>query len=173
MVDTSDSSYAPLPGEEPLFSGHSPTSLRRPWKGFAVILASVVFLLSLVALIIHQGPPNVVPEKQDEHQHRPHSTTPASETTSSWEPRGKALGVSAKSNPPVSDELSYNWTNAMFSWQRTAFHFQPEENWMNGRYKLHPSFTARFLSLFFSQWLISFPEATWIEILWFVSLICH
>ncbi|XP_050385477.1 acid beta-fructofuranosidase 1, vacuolar [Argentina anserina] len=133
-MDTSDSPYAPLPGEEPLISGPPPTNYRRPWKGFAVILASVVFLLSLVGLIIHQGPqqpPDVVPEKQDEHHHRPQSTIPASETSSSWEPRGKALGVSAKSNPPVSDELSYNWTNAMFSWQRTAFHFQPEENWMN------------------------------------------
>ncbi|XP_061998242.1 LOW QUALITY PROTEIN: acid beta-fructofuranosidase 1, vacuolar-like [Rosa rugosa] len=132
-MDTSTSAYAPLPGEDPLFSGHPPASLRRSWKGFAVIFASVLFLLSLVGLIIHQGPqqpPNVMPDKQDEHHH-PQSTTPTSETTSSWEPRGKALGVSAKSNPPVSDELSYNWTNAMFSWQRTAFHFQPERNWMN------------------------------------------
>nr|H2DF87.1 RecName: Full=Acid beta-fructofuranosidase 1, vacuolar; AltName: Full=Vacuolar invertase 1; Short=RvVI1; Flags: Precursor [Rosa hybrid cultivar]AEY79729.1 vacuolar invertase isoform 1 [Rosa hybrid cultivar] len=132
-MDTSTSAYAPLPGEDPLFSGHPPASLRRSWKGFAVIFASVLFLLSLVGLIIHQGPqqpPDVMPDKQDEHHH-PQSTTPASETTASWEPRGKALGVSAKSNPPVSDELSYNWTNAMFSWQRTAFHFQPERNWMN------------------------------------------
>lgn len=52
-------------------------------------------------------------------------------------PRGVAEGVSAKSNPSAFDEekVSYNWTNAMFSWQRTAYHFQPEKNWMNGRYK--------------------------------------
>lgn len=24
------------------------------------------------------------------------------------------------------------WTNAMLSWQRTSFHFQPQMNWMNG-----------------------------------------
>lgn len=40
--------------------------------------------------------------------------------------REVAQGVSPKSN-------SYDWTDAMFSWQRTAFHFQPQKNWMNGK----------------------------------------
>lgn len=27
---------------------------------------------------------------------------------------------------------AFNWTNAILSWQRTSFHFQPQMNWMNG-----------------------------------------
>jgi beta-fructofuranosidase len=51
-----------------------------------------------------------------------------------------AQGVSPKSNPSFfSDKVSYNWTNAMFSWQRTAYHFQPEKNWMNGRCNINSS----------------------------------
>jgi beta-fructofuranosidase len=50
--------------------------------------------------------------------------------------RGVAEGVSEKSNAPalLGGGGAYDWTNAMLSWQRTAFHFQPEKNWMNGRY---------------------------------------
>jgi beta-fructofuranosidase len=51
--------------------------------------------------------------------------------------RGVAEGVSEKSNAPAllgGVGGAYDWTNAMLSWQRTAFHFQPEKNWMNGRY---------------------------------------
>ncbi|KAL4360755.1 hypothetical protein GQ457_04G014300 [Hibiscus cannabinus] len=47
-------------------------------------------------------------------------------------PRGVAQGVSAKSNPSLLSHPPFNWTNAMFSWQRSAFHFQPQKNWMNG-----------------------------------------
>lgn len=51
--------------------------------------------------------------------------------------RGAAEGVSEKSTAPLlgaGDSLlrEYSWTNAMLAWQRTAFHFQPTENWMNG-----------------------------------------
>ncbi|XP_008234397.1 PREDICTED: beta-fructofuranosidase, soluble isoenzyme I-like [Prunus mume] len=125
-MDTNTTSYTPLPGD-PLLSG-PPATPRRPLKGFAVIFASVIFLMSLVALIINQGPP-----QQDGHHHEKQSASTASSETTSYSrlPRGIAQGVSAKSNPSFSDEASYNWTNAMFSWQRTAFHFQPERNWMN------------------------------------------
>ena len=36
--------------------------------------------------------------------------------------------------PEVSGEKdeAFKWTNAMLSWQRTSFHFQPQMNWMNG-----------------------------------------
>nr|AAL05427.2 vacuolar acid invertase [Prunus cerasus] len=125
-MDTNTTSYTPLPGD-PFLSG-PPETPRRPLKGFAVIFASVIFLMSLVALIINQGPP-----QQDGHHHEKQSASTASSETTSFSrlPRGIAQGVSAKSNPSFSDESSYNWTNAMLSWQRTAFHFQPERNWMN------------------------------------------
>nr|BAF35858.1 Soluble acid invertase [Pyrus pyrifolia var. culta] len=132
MDTTNNTSYAPLPGEDPSAAVPPPTH-RRPFKGFAVIFSSVIFLLSLVTLVINQGPgspPKTVPEQPDHHhQYRPASTS--SETRSFSVPRGKLEGVSAKSYPHFSEDASYNWTNAMFSWQRTAFHFQPEKNWIN------------------------------------------
>ncbi|CAI0477355.1 unnamed protein product [Linum tenue] len=57
--------------------------------------------------------------------------------------RGKSAGVSEKANlspqqllgggEGSGDGLSedFPWNNSMLSWQRTAFHFQPEKNWMN------------------------------------------
>lgn len=45
-------------------------------------------------------------------------------------PRGVSEGVSVKSVP--SFRTAFPWTNAMLAWQRTAYHFQPEKNWMNG-----------------------------------------
>ncbi|KAJ8626569.1 hypothetical protein MRB53_019876 [Persea americana] len=47
-------------------------------------------------------------------------------------PRGVSEGVSEKSVPIfLRAEAKFPWTNAMLTWQRTAFHFQPEKNWMN------------------------------------------
>jgi beta-fructofuranosidase len=50
--------------------------------------------------------------------------------------RGAAEGVSEKSTAPLLGAggalRDYAWTNAMLAWQRTAFHFQPPKNWMNG-----------------------------------------
>lgn len=42
-------------------------------------------------------------------------------------------GVSEKSTSNyLSSSPVYPWTNTMLAWQRTAFHFQPPRNWMNG-----------------------------------------
>lgn len=60
-----------------------------------------------------------------------------------WQPvpRGVSAGVSEKSNRLLNSNInnreSYPWNNRMLSWQRTAFHFQPEKNWMNGNYFIH------------------------------------
>lgn len=120
--------YPPLlPEEQPSDAG-PPASHRKPFKGFAAILASAIFLLSLVALIINQTQ-KPLPSQNN--------IVPTSKPTSfsNPEPRGVAEGVSAKSNSHLLRNIkgSYNWTNAMFTWQRTSFHFQPEKNWMNGR----------------------------------------
>ncbi|XP_028944513.1 acid beta-fructofuranosidase 1, vacuolar-like [Malus sylvestris] len=133
-MDSNNTSYTPLPGEDPSAAVPPPTH-RRPLKVFAVTFSSVIFLLSLVTLIIHQGPgapPKTVPEQPDhDHRHQQPAASTSPEPRSFSVPRGKLEGVSAKSSPYFSEEASYNWTNAMFSWQRTAFHFQPEHNWMN------------------------------------------
>lgn len=108
------------------------SSSRQPLRPFLLLSASVISLLSLLALI------NIITQNQQE----PLETVevvplPTEQTTSfcntSSLPRGVAQGVSPKSNPSLSKKkVSYNWTNAMFSWQRTAYHFQPQKNWMNG-----------------------------------------
>eukprot|EP00257_Ricinus_communis_P000986 XP_002510944.2 acid beta-fructofuranosidase 1, vacuolar [Ricinus communis] len=112
--------------EQPSLLGPS-TKLRRPLKVFTVTFASLIFLLSLVTLIMNQSQgPLPTPNKNRS------PSTPKSTSFSEHVPRGVAEGVSAKSNPSFfSNGVSYNWTNAMLSWQRTAYHFQPEKNWMN------------------------------------------
>nr|XP_023877030.1 acid beta-fructofuranosidase 1, vacuolar-like [Quercus suber]POE80368.1 beta-fructofuranosidase, soluble isoenzyme i [Quercus suber] len=119
--------YSPLPD-------HSSQPIpRRPLKGFVVIFASMIFLMSLVTLIVIQNPEPASLEKPKKD--RPLSTKPTSfyDISTPEVPRGVAEGVSAKSNPSLSGHhgVSYNWTNAMLSWQRTAYHFQPQKNWMN------------------------------------------
>lgn len=53
--------------------------------------------------------------------------------------RGTAEGVSEKSNGPILGAApAYPWTNAMLLWQRTAYHFQPRKNWMNGSFLFTP-----------------------------------
>lgn len=96
-------------------AGHS-----RPLKGILVICGSIVFLMSLVALIISQSQSSL-------------ESSPLSNISIKECPRGIAQGVSPKSYPSLFLKDSYNWTEAMFSWQRTAFHFQPQNNWMNGK----------------------------------------
>lgn len=97
---------------------------RRPLKlkGTLVIIGSIVFLISLVALF------NI---NQNHHLEKMQNNMKPSTIESISQPRGIAEGVSAKSNLFLS-AITYNWTNAMLSWQRTAFHFQPQQNWMNG-----------------------------------------
>ncbi|KAK4486401.1 hypothetical protein RD792_009075 [Penstemon davidsonii] len=46
--------------------------------------------------------------------------------------RGVAEGVSAKTFKPVLGAHKFPWTKKMLAWQRTAYHFQPKNNWMNG-----------------------------------------
>lgn len=84
-----------------------------------IIIGSIIFLMLIVATLIINQSYDEPFEKQQ---------------INLIMPRGVAEGVSAKSNTFLSQQGSYNWTNAMLSWQRTAFHFQPERNWMNGKH---------------------------------------
>ncbi|XP_010536536.1 PREDICTED: acid beta-fructofuranosidase-like [Tarenaya hassleriana] len=117
--------YTPLP-ENPT-AGESPTISRRPFKGLSSIIFSLITISSFVALVMMMVMTS--PHQGHDHDHDPSS--------SSYDDvaRGVREGVSAKSNPASyrggEDGVSFDWTNAMFSWQRSAFHFQPEKNWMN------------------------------------------
>lgn len=59
--------------------------------------------------------------------------------------RGRAAGVSEKSSRGLlsaegggagGGDDSFQWTNDMLQWQRTGFHFQPLNYWMNGWFLL-------------------------------------
>ncbi|KAK8490991.1 hypothetical protein V6N13_139794 [Hibiscus sabdariffa] len=76
--------------------------------------------------------------------------------------RGPAQGVSEKTSGVryhvPRDTLPDPWNSTMLAWQRTAFHFQPEKNWMNG-------------PLFYNGWYHLFYQynpnaAVWGDIVW-------
>ncbi|OWM79457.1 hypothetical protein CDL15_Pgr022869 [Punica granatum] len=146
---TSDQPYTLLPEDPSVATPPVESRQRRPIRGFIGILASVMFLLSLVGLIVNENPKSpsrmVIPENN-------------LEDPSNVRPRGEMEGVSAKSYPSVRDRLSYNWTKSEFAWQRTAYHFQPEKNWMNG-----PLFHMGWYHLFYQY---NPDSAVWGNITW-------
>ncbi|WVZ86538.1 hypothetical protein U9M48_033299 [Paspalum notatum var. saurae] len=93
----------------------------------AVVSAVLLLVLAAVTVLVsqHAGVPaaGVVGGPDD--------AAVAVEVASS---RGVAEGVSEKSTAPLLGAAlrDYSWTNEMLAWQRTAFHFQPPKNWMNG-----------------------------------------
>lgn len=133
----------------PLLNGPQP---RRPTKELLVILCGLLLLVSLVAYNGYRAS-NVhgqVSSLNEEHDDNP-KTVPSS-SSSTWYPvsRGVSEGVSEKSNRLFSSNNNgeseyYPWNNSMLSWQRTAFHFQPEKNWMNGN--------SDHFSAFFFKWI--------------------
>ncbi|NP_001284386.1 acid beta-fructofuranosidase-like [Cucumis melo] len=115
--------YSPLPGdllEYPAFQ-------RRPVKR-TLLISSGLFLVCLLVAIIVQTNVNFVatlPGLLFLRSQSPEILRPGS--------RGVSAGVSEKANRHfIGQNVAYfPWNNSMLSWQRTAFHFQPEENWMN------------------------------------------
>ncbi|KAL0542147.1 hypothetical protein IC582_022239 [Cucumis melo] len=115
--------YSPLPGD-PL---EYPAFQRRPVKR-TLLISSGLFLVCLLVAIIVQTNVNFVatlPGLLFLRSQSPEILRPGS--------RGVSAGVSEKANRHfIGQNVAYfPWNNSMLSWQRTAFHFQPEENWMN------------------------------------------
>ncbi|KAK9148042.1 hypothetical protein Scep_006799 [Stephania cephalantha] len=79
--------------------------------------------------------------------------------------RGVREGVSEKCFrlPPmdVGTDLVFPWTNSMLAWQRSAYHFQPPNNWMND--PDGPLFYKGWYHLFY-QW--NPDSAIWGNITW-------
>ncbi|XP_078448103.1 beta-fructofuranosidase 1-like [Wolffia australiana] len=94
-------------------SRSSPSRRRWPILISAIAIAAVLLLAGIKPDVAEEEPSNLVP------------ASPIS--------RGKSAGVSEKSSGALLGEpdLRFPWTNDMLLWQRTAFHFQPEKNWMN------------------------------------------
>ncbi|KAK7334499.1 hypothetical protein VNO80_26256 [Phaseolus coccineus] len=139
--------HTPLLNHPPRLNKNS----HKPSKVILVILCSMVFLMSLFALIMIKSQNHL--EKLEIGNTE---TTPFDPYISPA--RGVTQGVSPKSNPNLFHKVSYNWTNAMFSWQRTAFHFQPQKNWMNG-----PLFHMGWYHLFYQY---NPDSAVWGNITW-------
>ncbi|XP_075111330.1 acid beta-fructofuranosidase AIV-18 isoform X2 [Nicotiana tabacum] len=116
--ENSTTHYTVLP-DQPESAG---AGRRKSLKVVSGILLSSFFLLSLVFVILNQSS-----DLSQENSRSSETLTPALS-------RGVSQGVSEKTFKDVSGRsLSYYpWTNAMLTWQRTAYHFQPQKNWMNG-----------------------------------------
>lgn len=106
----------------------SPAIHRRPIKRVVLISSGLLLVCLLVAIIGHNDVDFVatLPGLSLLRSKSPETLHPAS--------RGVSAGVSEKANRQFLGQnvASFPWNNSMLSWQRTAFHFQPEENWMNG-----------------------------------------
>lgn len=119
-------SYAPLPDEEEYASSPSNSNQGLAHRKSLRVLLPISFcsllLLALAVLLSQSNPPDAVVEDG--------IPTPSDHTIPLQ--RGVAEGVSEKSvRSLLRGSSPYPWTNQMLSWQRTAYHFQPEKNWMN------------------------------------------
>lgn len=129
-------SYSPAP-EGAVSAGCPATHLRRS-KKVLIAVFSGLFVVSLILATINNnnGGRHVQYHSQEDEDASlatpkemaiPETLLPAGYS------RGVSAGVSEKANVNLkgAQVKDYPWNNSMLSWQRTAFHFQPEENWMN------------------------------------------
>lgn len=121
--------YTPLPD-----SAAPPADRRRPIKALAGVFLSALFISLLIVLIVNQEYPRFLATEVSENQTKMSPLIPMSPEELMPPSRGVAQGVSEKTFRDFSGQRSvFPWSNAMLAWQRTAFHFQPENNWMNGK----------------------------------------
>lgn len=128
----SQNTYFPIPdGTQPT---GSPPSQRRLLRKIILPAVSGILLVVLAVALINspaESPKIVRPEEGENVVSLSETAKPEILRPSS---RGVSAGVSEKVNLIAVDSRTpaYPWNNSMLSWQRTAFHFQPEKNWMNG-----------------------------------------
>ncbi|CAK7355803.1 unnamed protein product [Dovyalis caffra] len=155
--------YSPIP-EGTSSSGCPATHLRRSWKVLLVV-CSGLFLVSLILAIINNNNGVQLQRFQSSQEDRNVSLATSNETAKPETlmpagSRGVSAGVSEKANVNLkgAQVKDYPWNNSMLSWQRSAFHFQPEKNWMNG-------------PLYYKGWYHFFYQynpnaAVWGDIVW-------
>lgn len=127
--------YAPLPGNPRPQSDPSPSSThRRPIKIVSTILLCTLIFSFVIISLVNPNIQQVVRKQVASSKNNNEDDHNTSKSPEKLEPpsRGVSQGVSEKRFRQVTaDQPSYPWTNDMLSWQRTTFHFQPQENWMN------------------------------------------
>ncbi|CAI0385482.1 unnamed protein product [Linum tenue] len=118
ILPVADPAYIPIPGDDTTNLGR-----RFSTRNYSNKLLSSLFTgLILVGMMLAMG-----------NKKSTHTSIPVEEDKILTQPpisRGKPLGVSEKSNQQLTAR-DYEWNDMMLSWQRTAFHFQPKNNWMN------------------------------------------
>lgn len=131
-IDQEDPGYAPLAG------GEEPRDHRRPIRAILAVGLSVLLVVGMVIGFSTDTSPDVCAEVNSARL-EPFLLGGAGQrsvpvkTVVRPVPRGVKEGVSAKSNRVFAGAnlRGFPWNNSMLSWQRTAYHFQPEKNWMN------------------------------------------
>ena len=136
------SSYSSCSDEEspsyyaPLLDGPHPPRHHTYRKELLVALCGLLLLVSFVAFNgynnahggTHAGHASLSTTASNNEEPEQSKTVPLRPVS-----RGVSAGVSEKANRLMGGEEEWShWNNTMLSWQRTAYHFQPEKNWMNG-----------------------------------------
>ena len=111
---------------------------RRPIKGLIAVVSGLLMVALLAAIIVGKDHHEVNNYDEDQNVGGLSSFSVQPETYTQAISRGVSAGVSEKTNRLFSGANSpaFPWNNSMLSWQRTAFHFQPEKNWMNGTFSV-------------------------------------
>ncbi|KAJ4827995.1 hypothetical protein Tsubulata_031200 [Turnera subulata] len=129
--------YTPLPDGS--HTSKQPAARHRSKKMVAGFLGALFLFLFFGAIVDHNkqkvAKDFCLPVDGDDDNAFNGEVTP--ELLKSGVSRGSPAGVSEKTNRiPLKKggglKEEFSWNNSMLSWQRTAFHFQPEKNWMNG-----------------------------------------
>ncbi|XP_015896625.3 acid beta-fructofuranosidase [Ziziphus jujuba] len=113
----------------PIDGDRSPVIRRRSVKEILIVFSGLLMVALLVA-IIGGKEPNFHADTNGSLA----SSRPRPEILRPAVSRGVSEGVSEKTNRlnSAGDNVQeFPWNNSMLSWQRTAYHFQPENNWMN------------------------------------------
>lgn len=114
--------YTPLPNDPPAAPPFQRLHYFSSSKARLIFFSGFLAVVLLIALASYNI--NVDYQKKN--------TTSSSDSCSV--PRGVWEGVSSKSIPSLEANVSFSWTDKILKWERTAFHFQPKQNWMNGTY---------------------------------------
>ncbi|CAK9171140.1 unnamed protein product [Ilex paraguariensis] len=146
-------SYSPLPDETQ--SVGASAERRQPNRLIILLLSGLLVVGFLVALLSGDGLATKGGGGADMFATSGSTTSPERIIPVA---RGIKEGVSAKSFVPLAGVPQYPWTTEMLDWQRTAFHFQPKNNWMNG-------------PMFYMGWYHFFYQynpngAVWGDIVW-------